>query len=648
MDSLVAILVFVIGAPLINLAKYYFVTWLDSKPTYFTTSPSRRCGDNVEDVEGKNERTELKTMISTNIKEGLWNTNELLEFVMEIIEHVQNTDCSSDLDFAKFGNDDWKKWKAIHSQKTSGNPDSNNECRDLLTTYQKIHDDTLWNESVKTIFGMGNMFFENDGNKIDKYNKTLHILEKLIHAGVNNMVENETEVDLCLKVHFGNHVVTKMLWSSEPPCIRSNVYSKIPLPGKVNKFFHSSTFKKITLYLGLIIETVSYYLDLVKDISILILFCHVTYPFWDSFSTFVEYLAATLLLTIILPEALKASYFYANHKYFINTTSTLNVYGKCLVGGFMFGFAPLLSNILFYERFKIGKELFSRKEVLFEEIDYELRRRRQSQEVTIEEKWKTLSKIKKDLEEYYDLILKRQKYFRIMTSAKHLEANTESFYQYITHLIIIIISHMTIVHLSRHESDNLQKDHLYRMFYDYPTGAFLLYFSVTRAFISMIGTRTSTETDLKNLFFPDNAKIFFGFYSLVSLFVKIFSVIIFWVPSLGLYGFATHRWMARIQFNEIANRCITTRDKEDWNTLGREYQKQPYYGLDICFTSYVVIVMVGCSMLLYILKTHLLTSSFRGGGWVMVPKKLMHISNCIIFPSITQDWDEDFSTVNAK
>ena len=126
---------------------------------------------------------------------------------------------------------------------------------------------------------MGNMFFENDGRLIDKYNKTMHILEKIVHAG-EKMEENEKEVDLCLKIHFGNLVVAKMLWSSEPPCIRTNVYSKIPIPEKLDKFYYSPQLEKITMYIGLISETISYYVDLVKDISILILFCNVTYQFW--------------------------------------------------------------------------------------------------------------------------------------------------------------------------------------------------------------------------------------------------------------------------------------------------------------------------------------------------------------------------------
>ena len=587
-------------------------------------------------------------MISSGVPKEpkLRNTDEILVFVMEIMEHVRNPDCDNELDFTKFGNEDWKRWKTDHSQKPANDAMSNNECKDLLTAYQKIHDDKLWNESVKTIFSMGNMFFENDGKLIDKYNKTIHILEKIIHAG-KEMKENEKEVDLCLKIHFGNQVVAKMLWSSEPPCIRSNVYSKIPIPEKIDKFYYSSQLETITMYIGLVSETISYYVDLVKDISILILFCSVTYQFWDSFSTFVEYLAATLILTIVVPEILKALYFYANSKYFVDTKSTLNGYGKAVVACFMFGLAPFLSNILFYERFKLSKELCSRKRSLFVLINAELKKRESKSDEKMVHDLAAVEEINKQLEEYNKLVIKRQKYFRGMTTAAHLEANTETFYQYISHLIIIIVSHMTIVYLDRSGTQsNVQKDHLHRMFYDYPTGAFLLYFSVTKAFISLISTRVSIEGQMKFSFFGDNAKIFFGIHTLTSLFAKIFSIIVCFVPALGLYGFSTHKWMTKIRFSE--NSCIEANKNQTWNNIAALYQKQSYYNLDLYFALYLLFVIPFTSGLIYAMKTRLFPNSFGGGGIKMVPRKLMHIANCIIFPSITQDWDEDISSMNRR
>jgi hypothetical protein len=493
---------------------------------------------------------------------------------------------------------------------------------------------------------MGNMFFENTGELVDKFHKTLHILEKIMHGG-DKMEDNVKETDLCLKINFGNPIVYAMIWSSEPPCIRTNIYSKIPVPEKIYKFYYSTLFEKISLYIGLISETISYYVDFVADISILILFCTVTYQFWNSFSSFVEYLAATLTMVIIIPEILKSFYYYANSPFFIDTKTSLNGLGRGVVACFMFGWGPLLSNILFYERFKIQKDLFTRRRGLFVHINAELKRReaKSLEQKKIPDK-AALELINSELNEYYRLIDKRFEYFRIMTTSQHLEANTETFYQYIAYLIIVIVSHVTICYLNSNALESsIQKESLYRIFYDYPMGAFLLFFKVTKTFISMIGSRVSIEKSMKNGSFGDNAKIFFGTYTLFSLFAKLFSVVMFFVPALGLFGFSTHKWMSQIRFSESS--CIETSRNESWNNMAMEFEQENHYNLDAYFASYLLVVIPFTSVLLYVAKTYLFTTSFGGGGIKMVPRKLMHIANCVIFPSITQDWDEDFSTMNT-
>ena len=645
---MIALLFFVVGVPLINVAKLYFVKWLDSAPEKLTAEETKHVDKDLEEYGGKTEMTEMKTMISptTQSDAALTNTDELLVFVMEIMEHVRNHGCDNDLDWTKFGNEDWKRWKQIHSQKSTDSTPSNLECNDLLTAYKKIHDDKLWHKSVKIIFNMGNLFFENTGELVDKFHKTLHILEKIMHGG-DNMEDNVTETDLCLKLNFGNPVVYAMLWSSEPPCIRTNIYSKIPVPEKIYKFYYSTLFEKISLYIGLIGETISYYVDFVADISILILFCTVTYQFWNSFSSFVEYLAATLTMVIIIPEIMKSFYYYANRPFFIDTKTSLNGRGRGVVALFMFGWGPLLSNILFFERFKIQKDLFTRRRGLFVHINAELKRREAKSlaERKIPDKAE-LERINSELTEYYKLVDKRFEYYRIMTTSQHLEANTETFYQYIAYLIIIIVSHVTIAYLNNSALESsIQKESLYRVFYDYPTGAFLLFFKVAKTFISMIGSRVGIEKSMKNGAFGDNAKIFFGTYTLFSLFAKLFSVVMYFVPALGLFGFATHKWMSQMRFSESS--CIGDNRNESWNKITREFELGKHYSLDAYFASYVLVVIPFTSLLLYVAKTYLFTKSFGGGGIKRVPRKLMHIANCVIFPSITQDWDEDFSTMNS-
>ena len=666
----IAILFFILGAPFVILMRDLFMKWLNSN--------SKNRVQNVSDIEGNSEMTEIRENLQADWRKSTTNTDELLEFVLDLIKHVRSEDCQNDPDFSKFGDETWKNWRDVHSiTKLADETEPKHCCSCLLIDYKKIHDDKLWQTSVKTIFSMANMLFENDKNEgklIDKFNKTLHILEKIVHAG-NNLEDNigttgmdrETEVDLCLKIRYGNQVVSKMLWSSEPPCIRTNIYSRIILPEAINRFYYSSLFAKIMRYIGLVSETISYYVDLVKDISILILFCNVTYQFWDSFSTFAEYLAATLILTILGPEILKTMYYYANHKFFFAVTERpINRSDKSMIAGFMFVFAPLLSNILFWERFKLNKQIFDRKRGLLIHIKAEIRVRDENNPFPKWEPYKicgkefgkppetncphcnkekvSLSDLKTELVEYNALVSKRENYFRIMTTSAHLEASTETFYQYIAHLIIIIVSHMSIVFLSKNGFDSVeQKDNLHRVFYNYPTGKWLLYYSIVKAFISLISTRVGIESHWKHWFFGDNAKIIFGFYTLISLFVKIFSVVMCFVPTLGLFGFSTHRWMSHIDFSATSG--INATHNATWNAITLEFQNKIYYDLDQYFALYILFVIPFIMSMLYIMKSYLFPQSFGGGGNKMIPRRLMHIACCVIFPSITQDWDQDHSNV---
>ena len=583
--------------------------------------------------EGDSETNEMMMAPIANDDEWKCSSDDMKEiimFVSEISDHVLNPDCNNNLDFVNFGNADWVQWEEDHSTQSTDDC----KCKDLLTYYRKVHDDKLWTETVRTIFGMGNLLFENDGKEIDKYNKTLHILEKLVHSG------NERDVNLCLKIKFGNFVVTRMLWSSEPPCIRTNVYSKIPLPEWLDKFYYSHTLKKISLLLGLVIETIGHYLDLVKDISILILFCRVTYPVWNSFTTFVEYLALALSFTIVFPEILKTSYFLSNYNFFINIQHQLNALGKCLVTFFMILFAPLLPSILFAERFKVNRALLSQEISLFNHMKNNLQMDGKKKHI----KDNDLVELTNAFHEYTKLLGKRFKYLKVMHTSRHLEANTETFYQYLVHLIIIFISHTSIMYVSNssRSDEEMAQQQLHRLFYNYPAGAFLLYFATIKAFISIIATRVSIEQELKSWFFPDMGKILFGFYTLVSLFVKIFSIVICFTPVLGLFGTSVHHQTSRIIFSEKAKKCYTNGKIDRWQSLTEGYQKHSIYNNNTLFIYYFLVFVPATSVMLYLLKSRCF-DAFHGGGVWQIPRKLMHIANCVVFPSISQDWDQDIS-----
>ena len=120
----------------------------------------------------------------------------------------------------------------------------------------------------------------------------------------------------------------------------------------------------------------------------------------------------------------------------------------------------------------------------------------------------------------------------------------------------------------------------------------------------------------------------------------------FFVPTLGLFGFSTHKWMAKLQFSAASG--INATRNETWNNITMEFQNQYYYDLDQHFAFYILFIIPFISIILYILKNYLLAHSFGGGGRKMIPRRLMHIACCVIFPSITQDWDHDYSNVTFR
>ena len=213
--------------------------------------------------------------------------------------------------------------------------------------------------------------------------------------------------------------------------------------------------------------------------------------------------------------------------------------------------------------------------------------------------------------------------------------------------MIIVVTHISLS--CRVDSHGAAQEHLYPMFYDSPTGAFtefLLYFSLVKSFISLIATRVSVETQLKNMFFPDMAKILFGFYTLVSLFVKIFCVVIWFAPGLGVFGFSIPGCMSRQNYSEWAEKCNVT-VVSHWEQVTQGYEKEANVNPNWYFTLYILAFLPSISVLLYALKMYFF-KSFQGGDWWKIPRKLLHITNCVVFPSITQDWDEDFSTMNSN
>ena len=112
--------------------RYLFIKWLNSN--------SKKNNQTSLDPEGKYEKEELREKLPPGWRKSTTNTDELLEFILDIIKHVRSKDCHnlSVSDFTKFGNQAWKDWKDAHSRnKSADQPQSKNCCSCLLIDYKK-------------------------------------------------------------------------------------------------------------------------------------------------------------------------------------------------------------------------------------------------------------------------------------------------------------------------------------------------------------------------------------------------------------------------------------------------------------------------------------------------------------------------------
>jgi len=126
----------------------------------------------------------------------------------------------------------------------------------LLLLLSKIHETEAWSDNARLIYDMGHLLFDSDMKLIDEFHVVMLELESGYFKG------DLLEMNLCLKHDLGNRIVNELRWSTEPPGIRK---LQMMLPDFFLNFLRTTLFKGFMTFLGLALETVSYYVDFVKD-----------------------------------------------------------------------------------------------------------------------------------------------------------------------------------------------------------------------------------------------------------------------------------------------------------------------------------------------------------------------------------------------
>ena len=96
--------------------------------------------------------------------------DDVLEFVMTAVEYVLQDEADAVVS---------AKGSTLQKRNTVKYRSDNS----LLNLYRRIHGNSDWDTTARSVMDMGNVFFEGKVDQIDKFHDTLYVMEKLIHTG---------------------------------------------------------------------------------------------------------------------------------------------------------------------------------------------------------------------------------------------------------------------------------------------------------------------------------------------------------------------------------------------------------------------------------------------------------------------------------
>ena len=547
-------------------------------------------------------------------------TDEMVDFLLKIIQYVN----------------------AAHRDRDS--------YEQLLEDFIKVHNSIEWKNNAPLLIQMGNLFFEANVDKIDRFHSTLHSFERDLQK--SELTDNdlaEVATNLNLKNVYGNRAAKLMLWSSEPPFIRK-IYAVI-FPKILHQMIRWQSFKTVTTYLALIVEAVGWYLDFFKDWCILIIVYNFLQP--ATFASFEGQTVFLMAMFIIMPEFLKGTYYAARYKDVLlsitkPTTSPtsrakeLSASGRMLAQVCIVILEPFVPAVLFIEQCFIAKSILQQEAKLNTEIqkllDYHTSPTASKFNILTAEDSKQQRLVMKSLREEFKIYQasfdKRDVIQMVIRRSKHTEMTAETFWQFLLQLILVLVARQSFGHFVALPNG------ISGLFYS-ETGS-LLTLSIILAFISLIASRQGLEAWSKWYFFPDVGKITFGFHVMLSLIAKTLAIVTYFAPHLGLFGLSVHFYMASISEAEpeVSNRTSVSGFQTHSDYLNAS--------LGSLYLVYIFLVLPAQAIALYLIKLRYVNSfkNFASSyssktrfNLQLISRKMLHVANCIVFPDCFYDWD---------
>jgi hypothetical protein len=513
-----------------------------------------------------------------------------------------------------------------HIEKGSGNDDQ------LYALFSEVHRTSAWDKSATVIFDMAHLLFDADQDLIDAFHISMYEMEERLHGSAT---DNGLEMNLCLKRDLGNAMAYELFYSVEPPCIRK---CSCIIPECFKKFWRCYCMRVVRIYFFIAFDLFRYYMDLIKDwIIFFILFLFVDH---NSFWTLEMQLVFLLGIFLIVPEFIRGAYFAHHYKTLFGIRdykfeATAEIVLKIAITIL----SPFVPAILLMQQARVTFQIIRVQKKLHNRIESCMKC-----PVTQLDDPDTIENFKVEISGYHEALRERDKLLGIAVDAKYLESSTETIFQYILQLIVVLVV--------ANATQTSVADGFENVFFSV-VGA-LLYLSLALSFVSMIYTRMKLEKRSKQGFFRSKAKLLFGLHSLICLSTKICGIVFYFAPALGLFHMGA-MW-DKEQINYKSNMVVDHNDTDEtrvadtWSEdQGSTYARYTLFSLTSYYVFFLVFVPAQC-LVVYMVKQRLVPS-FRSEK-LSSSKKILHTVSCITFPTIYEDWDikvtEDIQVYEAR
>lgn len=488
----------------------------------------------------------------------------------------------------------------------------------LFELFSDIHNTAAWSDNCKVLYDMGFLLFDAQIKLIDKFNLAMLDLERKFHCEV------ELDVNLCLKHDLGNWMVKEMRFSTEPPGIRK---LECLIPDCLEVLWRQSWCVMLRQYIGLFAEVLSYYMDLVKDLLVFI----VLYNFVDMtrYGSVEFQLVILLGIFLVVPEIIRGCVFAHNFKIIFDVEDyTFGFVPKTLLKLIMIILSPFLPAVLLWERAQLARETLNIKKDLNTKIKSCMDKNvRELAQVDIDE-------FKSCFADYQVSFTRQRKILALVTNASYLEASTETIFQYILQLIVVLV-------FSFESSVNLSPG-LINIFTDSKVDT-LLYISLALSFVSMANTRVKIEAMSKEENYRMKGKLQFTLSVLLALVTKLFSIVFFFAPTLGIFDLNTSWKMDQITFAKdfSVDNLSTNRPQslilvsDVWPTSPATFDAYTIINLPTAYIFFVSFLVFQCCAV-YITKYFIAPGFYDS---ISTSGKILHVVSCIVYPSVFLDWD---------